>query len=904
VAKTTEEYYKLSAEETAHELRAHIGHGLTTTEANQRLKQFGQNIIKQKKRISPLKILAQQFKDVLIIILLLAAVVSLVLGQLEEGGSMVEGILILIIVAAIAVVGFFNEYKAEKTVEALRKLVAQKAKVRRDGKAVEIDAKDIVPGDIVLLEEGQKVPADIRLVKIIELKVDEASLTGESVPISKHDITAKKDLALGDQANMAFSSTAVTSGRGEGVVVATASDTEIGKIAKLVDEEEDEQTPMQSKLDQLGRQLGYGVISICIVVFAFIFFFDKDLLDHTLIQRLLLAFTAAIALAVAAIPEGLAFVVRISLAMGARRMAEKNALVRKLSAVETLGSTDIICSDKTGTLTKGQMTVRELWADRTTYQVSGSGYEADGEFLLDNKEIKPTESMEMLLSIGMWCNDSRVEKGKAIGDPTEAALIVSARKAGLDDKELPRVSEAPFSSDRKMMSVVLHKGKARGFLVATKGAPEILLQHCGTILIDGKYQKLTKKNKDEVIAQNEKMSKSSLRVLGFACKKITTKTAGQKHLESDLTFVGLQGMMDPPRKEIKTVIQTVTQQSGMKVVMITGDYIETARAVAAEIGLQGGAISGQELDRLSDNEFKQKVLGISIYARVNPEHKIRIVNALKHHGLQVAMTGDGVNDAPAIKAADIGIAMGITGTDVSKEAADLILLDDQFLTIINAIEEGRGIFDNVRKFVTYLLSANIGEVITVLFGLIFFGKLVLTAVQLLFINIVTDGLPAVALGSDPSEKGIMKRKPGRFQGNIVNKRIWISMAIFGILMSAAILWRFEYNLSAHGLTYAVSVAFTAMVILEMVRLVDIRSYYKVKWVQNPWLLIAIASSITLQLLVLNVPQLAELFGVETIKLIDWAIILASGAGLFVAMRFVNKIINRLVPEFKISKAVS
>jgi Ca2+-transporting ATPase len=897
VGQIKKAYYRLSADEVAHEMRAHEEHGLTSTEAAQRLKQFGANILHQKKPISPLKLFLSQFNDVLIIILMFAAVVSLGVGQIEEGGSMVEGILIFIIVIAIAIVGFLNEFKAEKTVEALRKLVAQKAKVRRDGEVIEIDAKDVVPGDIAILEEGQKIPADIRLTKIISLRVDEASLTGESVPVNKREIKARKDLPLGDQVNMAFSGTSITSGKGEGVVVATGGETEIGKIARLVDEEVDEQTPMQRKLDQLGKQLGYGVIAICAVVFAFIFFFDKDLIDHSFIQRLLLAFTAAIALAVAAIPEGLAFVVRISLALGARRMAEKNALVRKLSAVETLGSTDIICSDKTGTLTRGQMTVREIWTDKKAYQVSGSGYDTKGNFLYNGKKTKLTLSMETLLSVGMWCNDARLEKGKVIGDSTEAALVVSARKAGLRDKELPRIEEVPFSSDRKLMSTVHHRGKSRGYMVATKGATEVLLDCCNSILIGGKHQRLTKKLKEEIIAQNEEMSKNSLRVLGFAYKKVSTKVTKPHEIESNLTFVGLQGMMDPPRKEIKEVIETVTNESGMRVVMITGDYIETAKAVAAEVGITGEAISGPELDKISQDEFKERVLDISVYARVNPEHKLRIVNALKHHGLQVAMTGDGVNDAPAIKAADIGIAMGVTGTDVSKEAADLILLDDQFMTIIQAIEEGRGIFDNVRKFVTYLLSANIAEVITVLFGLIFFGKLVLTAVQLLFINVVTDGLPAIALGSDPSEKGIMKYKPKRFQSHIINNRIWVSMTIFGFLMAAIILWRFEHNLAAYGLTYAISVAFTAMVILEMVRLIDIRSYYDVQWKHNPWLVIAIMSSIALQLLVLNVPWLSELFGVESVRLVDWAIILISGLFLFLAMKAINAGIDRLIPEF-------
>ncbi len=890
------EYYKLSVEETAHELRTHLVTGLTSTEADRRLKHYGYNVLEQKKGISPLKIFAGQFKDILIIILLFAAAVSLVLGRLEGGGSMVEGTLILLIVIAIAIVGFFNEYKAEKTLEALKKLVVEKSKIRRDGKTVEIDSKDLVPGDIMVLEEGQKIPADVRLVWTISLRAEESSLTGESIPISKSDEVLTESLALGDQANMVFAGTVIVGGKGEGIVIATAANTQLGKVARLISEEEKMETPMQRKLDQLGRQLGYGIVILCAIVFAITFFYDKELLSYDLAQRLLLALTSAIALAVAAIPEGLAFVVRISLALGARRMARKNALIRKLSAVETLGSTDVICCDKTGTLTAGQMTVREVWAGGRHYQVSGSGYETKGEFRQNEKRTEITAQLNELLKIGTLCNDAQLEDGKVIGDPTEAALIVSAKKAGLVIDELLRVAEVPFSSTRKMMSTVHDDEGEKKFMVAAKGAPEAILAKCTQILINGKAEKLTQQMRDEVIKQTQRMSVKSLRVLGFASKQSATKITKPEDIESGLTFVGLQGMMDPPRKEIKEVIKTVTGQTGIKIVMITGDYLETAKAVAAEIGLQGEAISGQQLDKMSEQELGEKVLDIAVYARVNPEHKLRIIKALKGHGLQVAMTGDGVNDAPAIKAADIGIAMGVAGTDVSKEAADLVLLDDQFLTIINAIEEGRGIFDNIKKFVSYLLSANIAEVLTVLFGLILFSELVLSAVQLLFINIVTDGLPAVALGSDPAEKGIMKYRPKRFQRSIIGRRMWASTFIFGVLMSGVILWRFEQNFDLYGLTYAVSVAFTATVILEMVRLVDIRSQYKISWSRNPWLSVAIVSSVALQLLVLNIPFLAQLFGVEPVRLTDWIIILLSGLVIFVAMKFINLMIDRIFPE--------
>jgi len=861
-----------------------------------RLIQYGPNKIESGKKVNPFKLFLSQFNDVLIIILLVAASISFGLSFVEDDGNLTESILIFAIVLAIAVIGFFNEYKAEKTVEALRKLLGDSAKVRRDGKELQIDSAELVPGDIVILEEGQKIPADLRLIEVRSLQINESSLTGESVAVSKTDKHISGNKALGDQKNMAFSGTFVTVGTAEGVVIATGLKTELGKIAHMVSEVEDEQTPMQKKLDALGKKLGIIILALSIVVFIIIFFFDNEIMDVELAQRLIFAFTAAVALAVAAIPEGLAFVVRISLALGARRMASKDALVRKLSAVEALGSTDIIASDKTGTLTKGEMTVRSLYIFGEFVEVSGAGYETKGEFTQKNKKLKNLNSIEKLLKVGLLANNSKLNEDKILGDPTEGSLIVVAEKAGLKHSDYisdnPRINEIPFTSERKRMSTV-HKVKT-GYFIASKGAPDILLENCDRVLISGKIQKLSPKMKKDILSANLTMTRKALRVLGFAYKESKKEPKGDNAIESKLIFVGLQGMIDPPRIEVKEVMHRVHSEAGMRVLMITGDHIETAKAIAKEIGIVGDAITGEELDRISQAEFEKNVEKYAVYARVNPEHKIRIVQALKAHGHQVAMTGDGVNDAPAIKAADIGIAMGMNGTDAAKEAADLILLDDEFLTIIDAIEEGRGIFDNVRKFVNYLLSANIAEVITIVGGVVIFNNLVLTAAQLLFINIATDGLPAVALGSDPAEKGIMRFKPFRFQSAIITKRIWWEMFIFGLLMSIALLLHYWWIAEHAGdTTRAVSVAFSAMVVYEMVRLIGIRSDYKIEWFSNPWLSVAIAGSFGLLFLVLFVGPLADIFGVKPILGIDWLIIAGVSIGLIFVMKPIDKILDKI-----------
>lgn len=926
--KKGEDYYVNTwftkhSEEVLQEQHSDQKKGLATEEVEKRLGDFGRNQLESAKKINPFTLFINQFKDALIIILLVAAVVSWGVGYIgkqeaqshqkplcaeqtaecseeetaEEDGAK-EALLIFAIVIAIALIGFFNEYKAEKTVEALKALVGQKATVRRNGKTIEIDATEIVPGDILLIEEGQKIPADARLLQVRNLHINEASLTGESLPVSKQSELVEKDASLGDQKNMVFAGTFAVQGTAEAVVVETGQRTELGKIASMVNDVETEETPMQRKLDDLGKKLGLLILIICAIVFVVVLFLVDEAQDKELLSRLIFAFTAAVALAVAAIPEGLAFVVRISLALGARRMASKKGLVRKLSAVEALGSTDVICSDKTGTLTRGEMTVRSIVAGGEHVLVGGQGYDIEGEFMDKvGKKVSLSAPHKTLLEVGMLCNNAHIDKGIVLGDPTEGALIVSASKSGLSHDKLtassPRINEVPFTSERKAMSTV-HRSKS-GYRVCTKGAVEVILQK-STHMLDSKGKTVTLNSEDKkaILEFNKSLSSQALRVLAFAEKQTKSEPKTEKDIESKLVFVGLQAMMDPPRKEVVEVVHRVQAEAGMRVVMITGDFIETAKAVADEIGIKGDAISGAELELMSQREFEQQVEKISVYARVSPEHKIRIVKALKKHGHQVAMTGDGVNDAPAIKAADIGIAMGITGTDASKEAADLILLDDKFITIINAIEEGRGIFDNVRKFVNFLISCNIAEVLVILFGILIFNNLILTAALLLFINIVTDGLPAVALGSDPARRDVLKAKPTRFQEAILTKRIWTEIFIFGFLMTTVMLLQYWYNHTREGAIQAVSAAFTAMVVYEFVRLVDIRTDYKIKWFSNPMLSVAMAVSLILQFAVLYVPFLADYFGVGGLLLHDWVFMAIGSVFLFTSMKLVNPLLDRFV----------
>ena len=867
--------------------------GLATEEANERLKKFGLNKLSEKGKISPFKLFIDQFRNILILILIAAATLTYAIYFFggRESSDLIEGSLILAIVVIIAVLGFIQEYRAERAIEALKKLLAFKAKVIREKKEKEIDTTGLVPGDVVILEEGEKVPADIRLIQVANLQTNEASLTGESAPIMKTADILSGNLEIADQKNMVFSGTTITAGRGIGVVIATGDSTQIGKIARAVSDTKEEDTPIQKRLDNLGKILGYGTVAVSVFVFIFIVFFAKDFAQFSVLQRIIHSFVAAVALAVAAIPEGLPAVVTISLAFGTGRMLKKNALVRKLTSMETLGSVDVICADKTGTLTTGEMTVREIYFESGLYTVTGQGFNSHGEFLLNDKKTDP-EKLKLLMRAALACNNAvfEEENNKILGDPTEGALVVSAYKAGIKETG-KRLYEVPFSSERKMMSVLVEEAPNYGGkkIVYTKGAPEIVLKVCTKLIKDGKAVNLDEKERNRILEENAKMAAKALRVLGFAYKE---SAKGEKEdMEEDLIFIGLQGIMDPPRPEVKELIGTC-RNSGIRIIMITGDHLATARAIASEIGIKGAAVTGEDLENLPDKEFEKKVESIDIYARVNPEHKLRIVEALKKYGHIVAMTGDGVNDAPALKRADIGIAMGITGTDVAKEASDIVLLDDQFGTIVAAIEEGRGIFDNIRKFVDYLLSCNIGEVLVVFLALLIFKDIPLTAVMLLWINIVTDGLPAVALGLDPAEKGILRHSPKKFQGEIIDLRVWVEIAFFSIALTIATVSIFVINLS-ESINEARAATFMAIIIFELVRLANIRSDYKISLLENVWLPLAIVSSILLQLILVYIPTFANWFQIEPIDSFDWLYIGMVSIILFLTFKLLDSLLDKI-----------
>lgn len=846
-------------------------HGLSPVEVQRRIKKYGRNTLTEKRPISAWHIYFAQFANSLIITLLIAAgLIFLVwyFGE-RERADLVEGGLIIGIVFLITLLGFAQEFRAERAVEALKKLLAFNATVIRLGRERVIPVQELVPGDIVILDEGEKIPADIRLTQVSELQINEASLTGESMPVKKLTEPVVPTSILGDQKNMVFSGTIITYGRGVGIVTAIGDATEIGKIAQAVREVKEEATPIQQRLDEISKVMGIAVFIISVVVFLIIMFGAEEFANQAIIARLLHSAIAAIALAVAAIPEGLPAVVTIALALGTQRMLKRNALIRKLNSIETLGSTDIICADKTGTLTKGEMTVRRLYTNSTSYLVSGSGYDTEGEITnLSGKSIE-IEKIKTLLVAGVACNNAQLEdKGKIIGDPTEAALLVTAAKGRILFHG-KRIHEIPFSSERKAMSVVIEEHGQK--LLYSKGAPEIILNKCSRVLHHGKINILTDMEREKILDQTETMSRDALRTLGFAYKPLQHDSKDHRELESDLIFIGLQGMIDPARSEVKSLVSQC-HSAGIRIIMITGDHAATAKAVAREIGIAGDVITGLEFSQLSDTSIRKTVLSTSVFARVNPDTKTKIVAALKSHGHIVAMTGDGVNDAPAVKTASIGIAMGITGTDVAKEASDMVLLDDQFATIVAAIEEGRGVFQNIRKFVVYLLSCNIGEVIVVFSAVTIFHHVPLTASMLLWVNLVTDGFPAVALGMDRAEKDILKMRPSEFQGEIVTAKMWVEMIVFGLLLAALVLTVYIMNIP-EGEAEAKAAAFTAIVVYELVRVLQIRRQFHNNFWSNPWLWAAVIISFTLHLMLLFVPVFARLFGIAPIDGADWLTII-------------------------------
>ena len=847
--------------------------GLNTVEVETRLAHYGSNELQAAQRVSPWEILLEQFKNVLILILLGATAISLFLGH------GVESIVIAVIVLFAVGLGFVQEYRAERAIEALRKMAAPTATVLRNGVEVKIPARELVPGDVILLRTGDRVPADARLIESINLQVEEAALTGESVAVEKHSqVLENEQLTLGDRKNMAYAGTAVTYGRGRALVVATAMQTEFGKIAQLLQTIETGRTPLQQNLDKVGTVLARAAFVVVAIIVALGLIRGQPLVEMLIF---------GIALAVAVVPEALPAVVTISLAIGVQKMVKRNALIRRLPAVETLGSTSVICSDKTGTLTKDEMTVRKIFSGGQLFTVSGAGYAPQGVFSFNGgTSVAPTDALRLMLTAATLASDTCLvsadpgsNKGWDIkGDPTEGALVVAAAKAGLHkeilDAENPRVHEIPFTSETKRMTT-LHQ-TTDGVIAYAKGAPEVILESCEFMLAGDGVTRLAldAAGRAEILAQALAMAGDALRVLGLAQKlNVTPQTA-----ERGMTFLGLAGMIDPPRMEAKAAI-AICADAGIRPIMITGDHPVTAQAVARELGLlrAGGLVlTGAELEAMSDEQLQRQVESISVYARVSPAHKLRVVTAWQTRGHIVAMTGDGVNDAPALKKADIGIAMGITGTDVTKEAAAMTLTDDNFASIVAAVEEGRGVLGNIKKYLMYLLSSNIGE-IGLMAGSVLLGlPLPLTAVQILYVNLATDGLPALALAVDPAEKDLMKRKPRNPRTGIFTRPVVTLMLLGGIWSTMINLGLFMWALnSGRSQEEAMTMTFISLVLIQFFKAYNFRSDRHSVLNQpfaNKWLNLAVGWEMVLLVLIIYLPFLNEAFSTYALPLIDWLIV--------------------------------
>jgi Ca2+-transporting ATPase len=908
-----------SVEEVLSELKVN-GKGLITKDAQTRLATYGPNELKKEKGKSPIKLFLGQFADVLMIILLIAMFLSLGLGIAQNTvDEIYDALIIFAIVIASAALGFTQEYRSEKAVEALKRMAAPTAIVIRDGKEIKIPASQLVPGDIVLLYTGDKVPADCRLLETFNLKVEEAALTGESAPTEKTTRVLAEDTPLNDRRNMVFAGTIVAYGRAKAVVIATGMQTEFGKIAQMVQSATIEKTPLEKRMGSVGKWIGILAVVICFGVGGVgIIVEQRPVLDMIL---------WAVSLAVAAVPEALPAIVTGALAIGMYRMAKVNTIVKRLPAVETLGSTSVICSDKTGTMTKGEMTVQRVYVNGNTLEVTGIGYEPEGEFQLEDLKIVPDEDLKALLRIASLCNDSGLERDTQMeqwivkGDPTEGSLIVAAAKADLwkqdlDQKE-PRIAEIPFSSERKRMTTVHEVGAKK--IAYMKGAPEIVLEKCSRILLNEKPVPLTQQNRSELLKVTEAMALQALRNLGFAYKELQESEAEfDEKMEEGFVFVGIIGMIDPPRSEVKDAI-ALCKSAGIRVVMITGDHKLTATAVAKALNLlgegtsEGHVLTGAELEAMTDEQLVEKVEDVVVYARVSPEHKMRIVKAWKKKDQVVAMTGDGVNDAPALKMADIGVAMGITGTEVTKEAADMVLADDNFASIVKAVKEGREIFDNIKKYLTYLLQCNIMEILVMFVAVvsvpylaqwlspglnateagrnaISVGAIALTAVQLLWLNLVTDGLPAIALGVDPGDPDLMKRKPRKPSESLFSKDIKLFLSVMPIIMGSLLLiGYFSYKPweSAYQLLEGRTQLLTAMIVMELTVALSMRSLkypvLKVGVFKNKFLWYAILASFALQLLILYTPGVQVIFNVHMPEPLDWAVAALFGAIVFTIM---------------------
>lgn len=907
-------WHALSAEEALALLEVRPDQGLSSAEAQKRLEIYGPNQLQERPPVSFWKRLLDQLRGFVVVILIVAAVISALLNilGLDEGG-LVEAAVIMAIVVLNAVIGVVQESKAEEALAALKKMAAPEAHVLRDGHRILIPSPHLVPGDIVLLEAGNIVPADVRLIESVNLKVDEASLTGESLPVSKEaSLILEPDAGLGDRRNCAYMSTMVTYGRGVAVVTATGMQTEIGHIAEMIQEVEEEETPLQRKLDEVGRTLGIAALAICGLVFLIGVLrpiFTGQTLTVSMVTEF---FMVAVSLAIAAVPEGLPAVVTICLALGMQEMVKRHALIRRLPAVETLGSATVICSDKTGTLTQNQMTVTQVSVMDREYVVTGTGYDVRGEFKSNGQPVSLDQHpvLRQTLWAGLLCSDAVLEKGEGendyrmVGDPTEGALVVAAAKAGYwreeQERRYPRVAELPFDSDRKRMTTIHaledvsdedaspFRSGDKGYVAVVKGAPDIVLDHCTHAQGPNGPVPLTEELRERILKSNANMASQALRVLAMAYRPLDSIPAEltPENIEVNLIFIGLVGMIDPARPEVIPAIQKA-RGAGLRTIMVTGDYAATAQAIATEIGVLrpgGRVISGRELEAMSDEELESVIENVDVFARVAPHHKVRIVQALRNRGHVAAMTGDGVNDAPALKRADIGVAMGITGTDVSKQTADMVLTDDNYVSIVSAIEQGRIIYSNIRKFVYFLLSCNMAEIAIIFIATLLGWPVPLTAIQLLWLNLLSDGAPALALGLEKGDPDTMTRPPRPPQEPVINREMIVGVAVQTVAIAGTVLWAYlrgSYYAEKTGqdaVMLAQTMAFVTLVLSELFRAYTSRSerypLFKLGLFSNKWMQVAVGFSVALLLIVVFVPFFQPIFGTVPLDdLEEWLVIL-------------------------------
>lgn len=875
-------WHELTVNEVVQHTKTDPKTGLTTKEVQNRMKKFGLNEIEEKEKPSVILMFIAQFKDFMVLVLLAATLISGLLGEY------IDAIAIIAIVLLNGILGFIQERKAEKSLDALKQLSAPQVMVLRENEWMKIPSKQLVVGDILKFSNGDRIGADVRIIKATSLEIEESALTGESMPVSKMtDKISRDHVGIGDQTNMAFMGTLVTKGSGVGVVVNTGMNTAMGQIANLIQTTETMMTPLQRKLEQLGKILIALAILLTILVVAI-----GVIQGHNVYQM----FLAGVSLAVAAIPEGLPAIVTVALSLGVQRMIKKNSIVRKLPAVETLGCASVICSDKTGTMTQNIMTVTHLWVSGKTWKVTGTGYHPYGEFIENEQVMNPNQNKPLrhLLSFGMLASNANIieKDGEFVldGDPTEGALLVAGMKAGMTKKALLEqfqiVKEFPFDSSRKMMSVIVEDQSGNQYVLA-KGAPDVLLNCCHRVLWEEKQELLSSKIYKKIENSIEELASLALRTIAIAFKPLPIPNGQmltQSEAESNLTFIGLAGMIDPPRPEVKQAIKEC-KEAGIKTVMITGDHVMTAKAIAKELNIlppNGKVMDGQTLSQLSVDELEDVIENVYVFARVSPEHKLKIVKAFQNRGHIVAMTGDGVNDAPAIKASDIGISMGITGTDVAKESSSLVLVDDNFATIQSAIKEGRNIYENIRKFIRYLLASNVGEILVMLFAMILALPLPLVPIQILWVNLVTDGLPAMALGLDPAEGNVMKQKPRHPKEGVFARGLGWKILSRGFLIGLMTLLAFIilFQRDPENLAYAQTAAFSTLVLAQLILVFDCRSERSIfdrNPFENMYLIGAVISSLLLMLVVIYYPPLQPIFHTVPIVLHDWLLIITLSA---------------------------